>query len=42
LYYLCKIGWKRLAWAIVLIPLVIVLITREEFDKFARSEEVKK
>jgi hypothetical protein len=39
LYYLCKIGWVRLAWAIVLIPLIIVLLTREEFDKFARSEE---
>lgn len=39
LYYLCKIGWVRLAWAIVLIPLIIILLSRAEFDKFARSEE---
>lgn len=40
LYYLCKIGWKRVAWAIVVIPLlVIAFFTRRYFDNLARSFE---
>jgi hypothetical protein len=38
LYYLCKIGWKRVAWAIVVIPLLFILIfARGTFDQIARS-----
>jgi len=38
LYYLCKIGWKRVAWAIVVIPLLFVLIfARGIFDQIASS-----
>lgn len=38
LYYLCKIGWKRVAWGLVVIPLLfVVFFTRHAFDKYARS-----
>jgi len=38
LYYLCKIGWKRVAWGFVVIPLLFIAIfMRNSFDKFARS-----
>lgn len=40
LFYLCKIGWKRVAWAIVVIPLLFVaFFTRHAFNKLARSFE---
>ena len=38
LYYLCKIGWKRVAWGLVVIPLLfVVFFTRRAFDQYARS-----
>jgi hypothetical protein len=37
LYYLCRIGWKRVAWAIVVIPLLIAILMRNSLDKLARS-----
>lgn len=38
LYYLCKIGSKRLAWAFVSVPLLFIAIfMRSYFDKIARS-----
>ena len=38
LYYLCKIGWKRIAWAIVVVPLLfVVFFVRRAFDQYARS-----
>jgi hypothetical protein len=40
LYYLCSIGWKRTAWAIVIIPLVFVIVFfRRSFNNYARSFE---
>ena len=39
LYYLCSIGWKRTAWAFVIIPLLIVLFVRRTFNDYARSFE---
>jgi len=42
LYYLCKIGWKRIAWAIVVIPLLLAIYSRKYFDKYARSFEENK
>jgi hypothetical protein len=40
LYYLCKIGWKRLAWGIVVTPLLFITIfMRKSFDQIARSFE---
>ena len=42
LYYLCKIGWKRTAWAIVIIPLLLAIYSRKYFDKYARSFEKNK
>jgi len=40
LYYLCSIGWKRTAWAIVIIPLVfMVVFFRRSFNNYARSFE---
>ena len=39
LYYLCSIGWKRTAWAIVIIPLVLVVFFRRSFNNYARSFE---
>jgi len=42
LYYLCTIGWKRLAWAIVIIPLLLAVFSRNYFDKYARSFEENK
>jgi hypothetical protein len=41
LYYLCKIGWKRTAWAIVIIPLFfMVFFFRKNFHDYASSFEV--
>lgn len=37
LYYLCKKGYKLLAWAFVIIPLVLVILNRKTFDTIARS-----
>ena len=37
LYYLCRIGWKRVAWAIVILPLFIAILMRSSLDKLARS-----
>ena len=42
LYYLYKIGWKRTAWAIVVIPLLLAIYSRKYFDKYARSFENNK
>ena len=42
LYYLCNIGWKRVAWAIVVIPLLLALFSRSYFDKYVRSFEENK
>jgi len=39
LYYLCSIGWKRIAWAITIVPLLFVLLFRRSFNDFARSYE---
>jgi hypothetical protein len=40
LYYLCSIGWKRTAWAIVIIPTVFVLLFfRRSFNNYALSFE---
>jgi hypothetical protein len=40
LYYLCSIGWKRTAWAIVIIPLIFVVVfLRRYFNDYARSYE---
>lgn len=39
LYYLCSVGWKRTAWAIVIIPLLFVLFFRRFFNNYARSFE---
>ena len=40
LYYLCSIGWKRTAWAIVIIPLLFFAIFfRRFFNDYARSFE---
>uniref|UniRef100_A0A6C0JHP7 Uncharacterized protein n=1 Tax=viral metagenome TaxID=1070528 RepID=A0A6C0JHP7_9ZZZZ len=41
LYYLCSIGWKRIAWAIVIIPALFVFIFfRKSFNDYASSFEV--
>ena len=37
LYYLCKKGYKLLAWAFVIIPVVLVILNRKTFDTIARS-----
>ena len=37
LYYLCKKGYKLLAWAFVIIPVVLVILNRKIFDTIARS-----
>ena len=37
LYYLCSIGWKRTAWAITIVPLLLVLLVRRSFNDYARS-----
>lgn len=37
LYYLCKNGYKRIAWAFVIIPLVFAFLNRKTFDKIATS-----
>jgi|LauGreSBDMM110SN_4_FD.fasta_scaffold84358_2 hypothetical protein len=42
LYYLSTIGWKRIAWAIVVIPLLLAVFSRSYFDKYARSFEENK
>lgn len=39
LYYLCSIGWKRTAWAITIVPLLLVLLDRRSFNDYARSYE---
>lgn len=40
LYYLCSTGWKRTAWAIVIIPpIIIVFFLRDFFNDYARSFE---
>jgi hypothetical protein len=39
LYYLCSIGWKRTAWAITIVPLLLVLLIRRSFNDYARSYE---
>jgi hypothetical protein len=39
LYYLCSIGWKRVAWAITVVPLLLVLLVRRSFNDYARSYE---
>ena len=40
LYYLCSIGWKRTAWAIVIIPLLFVIVFfRRFFNNYALSFE---
>ena len=40
LYYLCNIGWKRTAWAIVIIPpVIIIFFLRDFFNDYARSFE---
>jgi hypothetical protein len=42
LYYLCSIGWKRIAWAVVVVPLLFIAIfARDFFNNFARSYEKK-
>jgi len=41
LYYLCSIGLKRVAWAIVIIPLLLAITMRRSFDNLARSYEKK-
>jgi hypothetical protein len=41
LYYLCSIGWKRTAWAIVIIPILFVIFFyRKFFHDYASSFEV--
>ena len=40
LYYLCSVGRKRVAWAIVVAPLLLAVFSRSNFDKYARSFEV--
>jgi len=40
LYYLCSVGRKRIAWAIVVVPLLLAVFSRSHFDKYARSFEV--
>lgn len=37
LYYLCKKGYKLVAWGFVIIPAVFGILNRKEFDKIARS-----
>lgn len=37
LYYLCKNGYKSMAWAFVLLPLIIVLFNANSFNKIASS-----
>ena len=40
LYYLCSIGWKRTAWAIVIIPLLFIIVFfRRFFNNYALSFE---
>jgi hypothetical protein len=39
LYYLCSIGWKRTAWAITIVPLLLVLLVRRSFNDYMRSYE---
>jgi len=42
LYYLCSIGLKRFAWAIVIIPLFIAIAARRSFNDYANSYEENK
>jgi len=37
LYYLCKKGYKLIAWAFVMIPVILAILNRKTFDKIARS-----
>ena len=37
LYYLCKKGYKLVAWAFVIIPVILAILNRKTFDKIARS-----
>ena len=40
LYYLCSIGWKRTAWAIVIIPLLFIIVFfRRFFNNYELSFE---
>jgi hypothetical protein len=39
LYYLCSIGWKRTAWGIVLIPVIVTVMFFRDFNDYARSFE---
>jgi hypothetical protein len=36
LYYLCKKGYKKIAWVLALIPVAFVVFKRKEFDKILR------
>jgi len=37
LYYLCKKGYKLVAWAFVIIPVILAILNRKTFDKIASS-----
>ena len=37
LYYLCKKGYKLIAWGFVIIPVILVILNRKTFDTIARS-----
>ena len=37
LYYLCKKGYKLVAWGFVIIPVILVILNRKTFDTIARS-----
>jgi len=37
LYYLCKKGYKLVAWGFVIIPVILAILNRKTFDTIARS-----
>lgn len=37
LYYLCKKGYKLIAWGFVIIPVILAILNRKTFDTIARS-----